>query len=281
MKNPNQLPPFTPVDLRAWIEGDSLLARLVGSIRLLQWIEGPDAELPLALINAAMPDVSPRQLKRVLSKARALGWLVVKRLARGRLGRSAYTYALVIEPMAFKVARDIINQRANLAPRSEAATGQLELTKGPETANQGATQAPPNIKKKDLQERPKRKAGSAKPSSMPRHQDQDAFWAQAQADWKAKFPGSELHWPGTKGSPPIRDFQKLLTGQLTAHGLPKMSKRWKHCLADDFSRPSLRVFIFDTDKWEAPPRIAGNGNSRRFNAPETQWRPSDHVIPRT
>lgn len=149
----NTLPPFVPTDLRAWIEGDTEEARLVGAIRLIQWIEGSDIEIPLPLINAAMPDISARQLKRVLAKVKARGWLVTKRTAKGRLGRSATTYQLAVEPMAFKDARHIINLRANLAPSSEQPTGQLSLTKGPELTDQGATQAPPNSKEKDLQDR--------------------------------------------------------------------------------------------------------------------------------
>ena len=149
----NTLPPFVPTDLRAWIEGDTEEARLVGAIRLIQWIEGPETELPLPLINAAMPDLSQRQLQRVLAKVKARGWLVTKRTAKGRLGRSATTYQLAIEPMAFKNARQIINLRANLAPRSEEPTRQLELTKTPKSTDLDATQASPNIKEKDLQER--------------------------------------------------------------------------------------------------------------------------------
>lgn len=264
-KTPNNLPPFTPVDLRAWMEGNADERSLVGAIRLLQWIEGKDAELPLALILAAMPGTSPRQLKRTLASVKAKGWLVSKRTAKGRLGRGATTYLLAIDEMSFKDARHRINLEANLAPRSEGPTGQLELTKGPKSTDQGATVAPANNQEKDLQERPTRETPSAPKREPGKHPDQDAFWAEAKATWAAKHPGAELAWPART----MRDWQMHLTAELIRLGGPELGRRWKNCATDPWAKPSLRAFILDTDKWITARGPAGAAPGRAFNRPES------------
>lgn len=280
-KPSTNLPPFAPVDLRVWIEGTSGERDVVGAIRLLQWLEGPDTEIYLAQIVAACFPTSERQVKRDLASTKAKGWLISKRAAKGRLGAGAPTYTLAIEPLAFKAARTTLNLRANMAPRSEEATGQMELTSGPKSTDQEACVAPTNIKEKDLSERLKRKTTPAEPGHAGKHPDQDAFWASAKEIWAAKFRGAILGWPGANGAPGIQGFQKLLTGHLTALGHAELARRWANCVNDPFSRPSLRAFIHDVDKW-IERRDAGGKGGRTFNSPTpTQpWTPSGHAIPR-
>ncbi len=289
-KPSTNLPPFAPVDLRAWIEGTSGERDIVGAIRLIQWLEGPEAEIYLAQIVAACFPTSERQVKRDLASTKAKGWLISKRAAKGRLGAGAPTYLLAIEPMAFKTARLTLNLRANLAPRSEEAPGQMELTSGPKSTDLQATQAHANSKEKDLSESPKRETTAVKPPEAGKHPDQGSFWSQAAVIWTTKFPGQRLLWPGTKDgngvvlSPPIRDFQKLLTGHLTALGLEELVRRWANCVNDPFSRPSLRALVQDVDRWIARREGSGGAKTTRpYNNPvaPAPWRPSSNAIPRT
>lgn len=221
MKNPNQLPPFAPTDLRAWIEGTEAEKNIVGTIRLLQWIEGPEAELVLPLILAAMPDVSERQVKRNLAKVKAHGWLLTKRQAKGRLGRGGTVYALCIPPMSFSEARNIIKLRANLAPRSSEATGQMELTKGPKEADLGATVAPPNIKEKDLRERQREETSLKASPPTPRAEILMAF----RSWWKTTFPA--LKYIQGPGDGKVADA--LLASEITPADLLRLLPHWQGC----------------------------------------------------
>ena len=263
-RNPNSLPPFVPVDLRAWIHGTQGERDVVGAIRLLQWLDGPSEPTPLPMIVAACHPTSERQVKRDLASAKAKGWVVGSRNAKGRLGRSATCYALAIEPMAFKVARGILEQRANLAPRSDGATGQLELTKGPNSTDQGATVAHPNIQEKDLSERLKRKTPAAAKPLGGKHPDQDAAWALMKATWKAKYPeAADLEWPAAT----MRGWQAAFTASLDRLGIQELDRRWSNMVNDPWTKASLRAFILDTDKWITVRKEKGQGHARSIHTP--------------
>ncbi len=260
----SNLPPFTPVDLRAWVEGNTDERDVVGAIRLLQWLEGPDAEIYLAMIVAACFPTSERQIKRALASTKTKGWVISSRSAKGRMGRGAPTYALAIKPMAFKEARLILDQRANLAPRLPLPTGQESTTNGPDSTDQEARVAPRNNKEKDLQERPTTKIETApKGATMPPHPEQDFFWNRAKATWAAspKAQGQPLQWPRLNG------FPKALYAALESLGGIELERRWCNMVYDPYARPSLMALVTEPDKW-VNVRTAGNATARPFHNPK-------------
>lgn len=269
MKKENQLPPFAPVDLRAWIQGNNGERDIIGAIRLIQWLEGPQEPIYLAQIVAACYPTSERQVKRDLAGVKAKGWLLTKRDAKGRLGRSAPVYFLAIEPMAFKDARLIINQRANLAPRSEEATGQIQLTYGPKSTDQEANMAPANIKEKDLSERPKGKT-LPQAGGNGKHPEQDSFWAKAEAIWEKKNPGKKLNWPRMNG------FPKDLYAALESFGAEELARCFSNMVNDPFSQPDIFYFMKQPQKWVNARKA--QGQARSFNSPQVEAPASSRVI---
>lgn len=111
------------------------------------------------------------------------------------------------------------------------------------------------------------------PVNPAKHLDEKAFWTEAKAVWGKKFEGANLAWPTE-----ARGFQKTLTAQIERLGWKELSKRWANCVTDPFSRPSMRAFISDTDKWITARQGATNG--RAFQQPTTDWAPSGKKAPR-
>lgn len=108
-----------------------------------------------------------------------------------------------------------------------------------------------------------------------KHADEKKFWDESKAIWSKRFPGQELRWPGQPGSAPIKDFQKLLTAQLVAVGCEELARRWSNCVNAPWGQPSMRSFIYDTDKWvKDPNEKKGGTGARAFHAPPTDWQPT-------
>lgn len=101
-----------------------------------------------------------------------------------------------------------------------------------------------------------------------KHPDQDAFWTEAKAHWKART-GSALHWPGQGDQPAFKDFQGKLAAALTTLGKEEMLRRWFNMLNDDFTKAlSLRAFFADLAAWAGEPRKKGAGpGARPFHQP--------------
>lgn len=254
------LPPFVPTDLRAWMEADIEERALVGSIRLIQWLEGETAPVYLRTLQTLL-GTSGRQTARILAKVKARGWLMSKRgfSATGK-GKGAPVYSLAVPTMDFKEAR----KRLSLQPATD---GRLEAFNLPELPFQPATTGRSTIQEIDLKERPK--TTPDKPA-IAKHPDQDSFWIQAKATWAAKHQGAVLAWPKD-----ARGFNKSLTEELARLGALELARRWGNCVNDPWSRPSLRAFILDTDKWITARAEKGGTHARKFQQPDgSTWTPT-------
>ena len=111
------------------------------------------------------------------------------------------------------------------------------------------------------------------PDKPAKHPDQDAFWSTAKAIWAAKHNGAVLAWPKD-----AKGFNGRLSDELERLGGTELARRWGNCVNDPWSRPSLRAFILDTDKWITAREAKGKPTpgGRAFHpAAGSDWRPSD------
>lgn len=117
------------------------------------------------------------------------------------------------------------------------------------------------------------KITTSKPKEQTKHKDQDAFWSEAKRIWAERHGGQPLGWPRD-----ARGFGRLLSSELDRLGLDELVRRWGNCVNDPWARTSLRSFILDTDRWVERRSAKNTSQSRQFQQPVTDWRPSGQVI---
>lgn len=290
--NPNrkgsEREPFTTIDIRAVIDATPEEQAVILAIQFLHWWLGPEKAKGLEMIEAVLinPDrpkrlkaghteeelaqISPRGIKRALARLRARGWVETSRAFKGK---TAFT--LTIPTLAFKAAYEIVALRfpdairAELAQRALEPSGQLGLSLGPGGPERGAELARGLLSNQTPLQTQEKDPTPDKPANGGKHPDQDRFWTAAKEAWLKRFPAHPLEWPKD-----AKGFNKNLTDQLTRLGADELGRRWFNCVNDPFSRPSLRNFINDTDRW-IQVRTKDSGSARKFQQPETDWKPSE------
>lgn len=221
---------------------------MVGAIRLIKWFEGPECEIYLDQIVAACHPTGQRTVERAVASAKAKGWVLTKRKKKmeGR-GLEAPTYELAVEPMAFKTARAILNQRANMADRSEEPTRQLELTNPPKSEDQSANMAAPLLEEKDLRER------LSERKTLPADAGGEGFQKPVN-EIRTYFAQQYLIKHGEQMTAVVFDWIAKVEAQLVKqHGIQKMKTRVLNYF-NDSNRDThpYDTFLRRPDDWAKP-----------------------------
>jgi hypothetical protein len=128
--------------------------------------------------------------------------------------------------------------------------------------------------KKERNQEPKElKQTAANAAKDPaKHPNQDSCWLGLKALWSERFNGAALKWPAMH----FKGWQKIFTEALESLGEAEILRRWKICIYDPWSRPSLRVFFNDLDKWmeargQSAPEVLEEYPAGTFD-PAREWR---------
>jgi hypothetical protein len=296
--NPNkrgtEREPFTTIDIRAVIDATPEEQAVLLAIQFLHWWLGPAQAKGLELIEAVLVNpqrpkrvpagapgteekpgeelgqISPRAIKRALARLRHRGWVETERAFKGKTA-----YRLAVPTLAFKDAYETVaarlspSLRASLAQRAVEPSGQLGLSLGPARPEGQASSAQELLSNQtDNLQTQEQDPAPGKPVDAKARQD--SFWAKAKAIWATKFDGADLAWPKD-----ARGFNRHLTTELERLGSDELARRWSNCVNDPWSRPSLRAFIGDTDKWiTARTQQKGGTHARPFQQPKSDWQPT-------